>query len=208
MKIKTIFFYEKLSILIPDLYFYSIKIRTNIKKILVEKYAGKSQFFQKNFFVFFNWVDAARPCEQWSSSLLFICNVNSGDGEQKKRRAGKQTCAATHGGRTQLLVAVVAAVAAFPISGSSSFLLCLSAFLLLLLLFCRFSISSSIPVDDGVVVAADGGMAVRVADRPCSALYFFFFFRLCFFSSFFFGLFQLPFFCALSSLVFIGKNQG
>jgi hypothetical protein len=134
--------------------------------------------------------------------------VNSGDGEQKKRRAGKQTCAATHGGRTQLLVAVVAAVAAFPISGSSSFLLCLSAFLLLLLLFCRFSISSSIPVDDGVVVAADGGMAVRVADRPCSALYFFFFFRLCFFSSFFFGLFQLPFFCALSSLVFIGKKTG
>jgi hypothetical protein len=77
-----------------------------------------------------------------------------------------------------------------------------------LLLFCRFSISSSIPVDDGVVVAADGGMAVRVADRPCSALYFFFFFRLCFFSSFFFGLFQLPFFCALSSLVFIGKKTG
>jgi hypothetical protein len=46
------FFYEKLGILIPDLYFYSIKIQTNIKKILVEKYVGKSQFFQKNFLFF------------------------------------------------------------------------------------------------------------------------------------------------------------
>jgi hypothetical protein len=49
---KNNFFYEKLGILIPDLYFYSIKIQTNIKKILVEKYAGKSQFFQKNFLFF------------------------------------------------------------------------------------------------------------------------------------------------------------
>jgi hypothetical protein len=135
--------------------------------------------------------------------------VNSGDGEQKKKKEEKKgreaDLAATHGGRTQLLVAV----AAFPTSGSSSFLLCLSVFLLLLLLFCRFSISSSIPVDDGVAVAADDGMAVRVADRPCSALYFFFFFRLCFFSSSFFWSFPAALFlCSLFPCIYRKKKQG
>jgi hypothetical protein len=130
--------------------------------------------------------------------------VNSGDGEQKKKKGREADLAATHSGRTQLLVAV----AAFPTSGSSSFLLCLSVFLLLLLLFCRFSISSSIPVDDGVVVAADDGMAVRVADRPCSALYFFFF-RLCFFSSSFFWSFPAALFlCSLFPCIYRKKNRG
>jgi len=34
-------FWRKLGILIPDLYLYSIKIQTNTKKNLVEKYMGK-----------------------------------------------------------------------------------------------------------------------------------------------------------------------
>jgi hypothetical protein len=38
-------FWLKPGILIPDLYLYDIKIQTNIKQNLVEKYAGKSQFF-------------------------------------------------------------------------------------------------------------------------------------------------------------------
>jgi hypothetical protein len=32
---------------------YGIKIQTSIKQNLVEKYAGKSQLFQKNFWIFF-----------------------------------------------------------------------------------------------------------------------------------------------------------
>jgi hypothetical protein len=51
---KTFFlmFGLKPGILIPDLYFYGIKIQTHIKKNSVEKYAGKSQTFKKklNFF--------------------------------------------------------------------------------------------------------------------------------------------------------------
>jgi hypothetical protein len=47
---KTFFlmFGLKPGILIPDLYFYDIKIQTHIKKNSVEKYAGKSQTFKKN----------------------------------------------------------------------------------------------------------------------------------------------------------------
>jgi hypothetical protein len=49
----------KPGILIPDLYFYGMKIETNIKQNSVEKYAGKSQIFPKIFFkYFFDW---ARP---------------------------------------------------------------------------------------------------------------------------------------------------
>jgi len=110
---------------------------------------------------------------------------------------------ATYGGRTQLLVA------AFPAGSSSSFILYLFVFLLLLL-FSRFSVSSSIPVDDGVVVAADGGKAVQVADRPCSPLSILLSsssFTSVFSLLLFFGLFQLPFFYALCSSVFISKKQ-
>jgi hypothetical protein len=49
-----------MSISISDLYLYGIKIQTNTKQNLVEKYAGKSQIFLKRFFLemFFEW---ARP---------------------------------------------------------------------------------------------------------------------------------------------------
>jgi hypothetical protein len=40
-------FWRKLGILIPDLYFYGIKIQTNIKQNLVEKYTEKLQFKKK-----------------------------------------------------------------------------------------------------------------------------------------------------------------
>jgi len=38
-------FWRKPSILVSDLYLYGIKIQTNIKQNLVEKYTGKSQIF-------------------------------------------------------------------------------------------------------------------------------------------------------------------
>jgi hypothetical protein len=40
-------FWRKPCILIPDLYFYGIKIQTNIKQNLVEKYTEKLQFKKK-----------------------------------------------------------------------------------------------------------------------------------------------------------------
>jgi hypothetical protein len=43
-------FWQKPGILIPDLYFYGIKIQTNIKKNLVEKYIEKLQFQNKKIF--------------------------------------------------------------------------------------------------------------------------------------------------------------
>jgi len=38
-------FWRKPGILILDLYFYNIKIQTNIKQTLAEKYAEESQIF-------------------------------------------------------------------------------------------------------------------------------------------------------------------
>jgi len=46
-------FKRKSCILIPDLYLYDIKIQTNIKQNLIEKFAGKSQIFLKGFLIFF-----------------------------------------------------------------------------------------------------------------------------------------------------------
>jgi len=46
-------FWRKPGILISDLYFYGIKIQTNIKQNLVEEYTEKLQFLKKRNF--FNW---------------------------------------------------------------------------------------------------------------------------------------------------------
>jgi len=62
---KNNFFYEKPGILIQDLYFYIIKIQTNIKQNLVEKYAGKSHFFQKNFWFFWFFLIAPDPAKSF-----------------------------------------------------------------------------------------------------------------------------------------------
>jgi len=67
------------------------KIQTDIKQNLVKKYTKKLQFFKsifekKNFFEL-GWVEFACPCKQWVS-LLFICNVNSGE-TRRRRRQGK-----------------------------------------------------------------------------------------------------------------------
>ena len=43
-------FWWKPGILIPNLYFYDIKIQINIKQNLVEKYTKELQFQNKNFF--------------------------------------------------------------------------------------------------------------------------------------------------------------
>jgi len=53
-------FWRKPGILIPDVYFYDVKIQINIKQNLVEKYAGELQIFENIFFEFFFW-DRARP---------------------------------------------------------------------------------------------------------------------------------------------------
>jgi hypothetical protein len=58
---KYMFFYAKPGILIPDLYFYDIKIKTNIKKNLVEKYMKKLQVFKRNFFEIFLELGRTRP---------------------------------------------------------------------------------------------------------------------------------------------------
>jgi len=64
MKTKTFFFKKKFwrkpGILIPDLYFYDVKIQTNIKQNLVEEHAEKSQIF-KNIFFFELFLDRAGP---------------------------------------------------------------------------------------------------------------------------------------------------
>ena len=83
-------FWRKPGILIPDLYFYGVKIQTNIKQNLVEKYTEKIQFKKKiNFFFFFGLhpaIGAGPNYSGWarigpamnSGSLLFTCYVNSG----------------------------------------------------------------------------------------------------------------------------------
>jgi len=53
-------FWRKPGILIPDLYFYDVKIQTNIKQNLVEEHAEKSQIF-KNIYFFELFLDRAGP---------------------------------------------------------------------------------------------------------------------------------------------------
>jgi hypothetical protein len=56
MKTKTHFFskfWRKPGILIPNLYFYDVKIQINIKQNLVEEYAEESQIFENIFFWIF-----------------------------------------------------------------------------------------------------------------------------------------------------------
>ena len=48
-------FWWKPGILIPNLYFYDIKIQINIKQNLVEKYTKELQFQNKNFFLIFSF---------------------------------------------------------------------------------------------------------------------------------------------------------
>jgi len=71
------FFLRKLSILISDLYLYGMKIQTNIKQNLVEKYARKSQIFEKNLkfvldlakpsSVILGWASVVRP-RKWKAN--------------------------------------------------------------------------------------------------------------------------------------------
>jgi len=103
-------------------------------------------------------------------------------------------------------------------SGSSSVYL---HFFFSLFMFSRFSVSSSIYVDDGAVVAADGGVAVAVLLLSSVSPCFFFLFvlfgfsplfflsiRLCFFS-FFRSLKEFsPFPAHLSPLVFTRRKRG
>jgi hypothetical protein len=60
MKEKTIMFWQKPDIWILDLYFYGVKIQTNIKQNLVEKYTEKLQFFKKKKFLKF-FLDRVGP---------------------------------------------------------------------------------------------------------------------------------------------------
>ena len=67
-KTKTCFFFlmfwQKQGILILDLYFYDVKIQTNIKQNLVEKYVEELQIFKNIFFENFFWtgLDPAHSC--------------------------------------------------------------------------------------------------------------------------------------------------
>jgi hypothetical protein len=75
---KNIFFLfrRKSGILIPDVYFYDVKIQINIKQNLVKKYAEELQIFENIFFNFYFWtgLDPAHSfwtgpdkSEQWST---------------------------------------------------------------------------------------------------------------------------------------------
>jgi hypothetical protein len=68
MKTKKHFFskfWRKPDILIPNVYFYDVKIQTNIKQNLVKKYTEKSQMFEKKFENFFlDWAGLVQPSEQ------------------------------------------------------------------------------------------------------------------------------------------------
>jgi len=87
--------------------FYGIKIQTNIKKNLVEKYMKnynfKKGFFLKKFWVGPNYLSWARIGPAMNSGFpLFTCYVNSGGWQRrrrrKKREAGELTCGGLCGG--------------------------------------------------------------------------------------------------------------
>ena len=94
-------FWRKPGILIPDLYFYGVKIQINIKQNLVEKYTI-TIFQKKKFSKFFFFglgrtrpvilgrdrIGVALPSKQWRCCPLFICNVNSGGHEAEGEEGG------------------------------------------------------------------------------------------------------------------------
>jgi len=82
-------FWQKLGILISDLYLYGIKTQTNIKQNSVEKYSGKSQIFRNVCFLdwaepnptILMWAGPAQLCglgqnwpshEQWLSTIHML----------------------------------------------------------------------------------------------------------------------------------------
>jgi len=97
-------FRQKLSVLIPDLYFYGIKIQTKIKQN-GRKIREKSINFQKGFFLNFFRLGRTRPDHFWSR-LALSGPVNNGAvnyslstiyfteqwrsrGKRRRRRKGK-----------------------------------------------------------------------------------------------------------------------
>jgi hypothetical protein len=109
-KMFFLMFWRKPGILIPDVYFYDVKIQTNIKQNLIKKIRGRITNFWKYFWIFF-WteLDPAHSfwigpdlSGQWTveHSPLFTCYVtveselihsplftqNSGDGAAKKKK--------------------------------------------------------------------------------------------------------------------------
>jgi hypothetical protein len=100
---KKYMFWRKPGILIPDLYFYGLKIQINIKQNLEEKYTKILQFFKKRNFqnLFFfglgrtrpvilgrDRIGVALPSKQWRCCPLFTCNVNSGGHEAEGEEGG------------------------------------------------------------------------------------------------------------------------
>jgi len=116
-------FLWKPGILIPNLYFYGIKIQTNMKQNLVEKTReNKFTIFEKEIFFFqLSWTRPnhfglgrhCRPIKQWASPL-FTFNINSGEAdaeeeeEEREREEGwpavpYSAAGSSGGGRTRLL---------------------------------------------------------------------------------------------------------
>jgi hypothetical protein len=60
-------FWRKPGILIPDVYFYDVKIQINIKQNLVEKYAEELQIFENIFLKFFFWTGLDPAHSFWTS---------------------------------------------------------------------------------------------------------------------------------------------
>jgi len=82
------------------LYFYDVKIQTNIKQNLVEKYVEELQIFKNIFFENFFWTGLDPAHSFWAGPDLFGL-VKSGDGAAKKKEEGR-TC----GGFEEVLLAV------------------------------------------------------------------------------------------------------
>jgi hypothetical protein len=118
-KMFFLMFWRKPGILIPDVYFYDVKIQTNIKQNLIKKIRGRITNFWKYFWIFF-WteLDPAHSfwigpdlLGQWTveHSPLFTCYVNSGEWinslstvsrrtvemvqrRRRRKRGGRLTC--------------------------------------------------------------------------------------------------------------------
>jgi len=138
-----------------------------------------------------DWVLQVRPSEQWSSSPLFTCNVNSGgQPEKRKKKEADLAVLVTHGAYGGGIVV------AMDSSGSRQRSFFFSPLLHCAIFFCCFSFHLStmlFPLCSGFVAVLlwrrRGRMARRARhSRRCFFVYFPFYF----FSCFFFSLFLSP----------------
>ena len=159
-KIYFFMFCRKPGILIPDLYFYNIKIQTNIDQNALKKYAGNHKFSENIFLNFFGLgrTRSSKEKQTGENSPLFTCNVNSGAARERKKK--KKRSGGLPGGRPFLrelelpVLCCWTAVLFFLCSFFYPLLSPVSPFLFLFLMV----VVSLLMV---ALVAADGGSSLR-----------------------------------------------